>query len=80
MKTPEKHSTNDNDLVAYGDMFKVYNGSIEEFARKVIYGKIVIKNENDINDFNYDTDKFDYCILDIYPQEDPDYFIKIAKK
>jgi hypothetical protein len=78
VKIPEKNS---DDLIAYGTMFKIYNQSIEDFTKKILSRRIIINNDEKINNaIDENKDKFDYCILDIYPQEDPDYFIKIAKK
>jgi 16S rRNA G966 N2-methylase RsmD len=51
----------DKDMIAYGNNFKVYNLSIEEFAEKT-------------------NTRFDFCIIDSFPQVDNEYFKKIGDK
>jgi 16S rRNA G966 N2-methylase RsmD len=69
--------SDDKNLEYYGDDFKIYNLSLEDFSDKFLNKEIVIDEKKDMDDSEI---KFDYCILDIYPQEDPDYFKEIAKK
>lgn len=64
----------DKDLIYYGDNFKVYNLSLEELVEKLEKKEIVITEENN------EENKFDYCILDIFPQGNAEYFTNLAKK
>ncbi|KZX15515.1 ribosomal protein L11 methyltransferase [Methanobrevibacter cuticularis] len=66
----KENGHSENNLIAKGETFEVYNSSIEELSEKLSgFDK---NSENNA--------KFDYCILDSFPQVDNEYFREIAEK